>query len=301
MGSDQGVDAKESRDWTNMQRSAAIKKAPTLLSAPVELTGHWGRMKRHSVREVIYRVRASCLDQVRLLSDRQPTRIRIEGRTSRPPAIWLHPDGSSMAWILVDIADHAWIQLAYQFGHELGHVLANSWQPHAKPLPPSHWLEEAIVEGFSLRGLKRLAKTWKRDPPFSNDNDYSDEIIRYRRNILRRYARLAEKQGLRPHSAKWLADHRGEIETGGLIPFGQAASLIILNEYESTPNCIESLGALNRWPGRSSLPLEEYLRQWEASCLELQATPHLPNRLREIFGIVSRRGQYRKRLYSKQR
>src|SRR5262245_29647307 len=36
--------------------------------------------------------------------------------------------------------------LAYQFGHELGHVTANSWQPHAKPQPPSRWLEEALVE-----------------------------------------------------------------------------------------------------------------------------------------------------------
>jgi len=142
------------------------------------------------------------------------------------------------------------------------------------------------VEAFSLRGLKQLANTWKRDPPFSNDNHFSDEIIKYRRNILRRYARLAEKQGLRPDSAKWLVDHRDEMEAGGLIPFGQAASLIILNEFESAPNCIEALGALNRWPGRSSLPLEEYLRQWEASCLELQATPHLPNRLRELFGIA---------------
>ena len=54
--------------------------------------------------EVIYRVRASCLNQVRLLSD-WPTRIRIDRRTSRPPAIWLHSDASSMAWLLLDIVE----------------------------------------------------------------------------------------------------------------------------------------------------------------------------------------------------
>ena len=41
--------------------------------------------------------------------------------------------------------------------------MANSWQPHAKPRLPCQWLEEALVESFSLRGLGRLAKSWKRD------------------------------------------------------------------------------------------------------------------------------------------
>src|SRR5439155_21981130 len=86
-----------------------------------------------------------------LVSDRQPTRLRVDEHTSGPPAAWLHPDGSTMAWIIVDIGERAWAQLAYQFGHELGHVTANSWQPHAKPAAPCQWLEEAMVEAFTLR------------------------------------------------------------------------------------------------------------------------------------------------------
>ena len=57
--------------------------------------------------------------------------------------------------------------------------------------------------------------------------------------------------------------------------------MMILWEYERTPKCVESLGALNRWPGRSGVPIDEYLRQWEASCAELQATPLLPVLFRE--------------------
>jgi hypothetical protein len=66
-------------------------------------------------------------------------------------------------------------------------------------------------------------------------------------------------------------------------PFAQAASLTILAEYERAPDCVEALGALNRWPGRSGVPIEDYLRQWEASCAELQASPLLPTRRREIL------------------
>ena len=64
------------------------------------------------------------------------------------------------SWSIVDIGQQACAQL-YQFGHELGHVLANSWQPHAQPTNPCQWLEEAMVEAFSLRGLGQMRGEWR--------------------------------------------------------------------------------------------------------------------------------------------
>ena len=268
------------------QLSPPIEQAPTLLSAPIELAGDWGHMLPRSADQVVERMRHSCLNGVRLLSDRQPTRLRVDEHTSGSPAVWLHPDGSSMAWIIVDIGERAWSQLAYQFGHELGHVMANSWQPHAKPGPPCQWIEEALVEAFSLRGLGRLALSWKQDPPFAGDNAFGDAIADYRENIIQQYAKLAEEQGINNDSGAWFADHRSEIELAALNPFAQAASLTILAEYERAPDCVEALGALNRWPDRSGVPIEDYLRQWEASCAELQASPLLPARLRKMLRIA---------------
>ena len=263
------------------QLSPPIETAMTVLSAPIELAGDWGRMLPYAADQVVEHTRHACLDGVRLVSDRQPTRLRVDEHASGSPAIWLHPDGSSMAWIIVDIGERAWAQLAYQFGHELGHVLANSWQPHAKPALPCQWIEEALVEAFSLRGLGRLADLWAQDPPFANDNAFGTAIAGYRLDILQRYAGLATAQGGTADLAAWFAAHRGEIEAdGGLSPFARAAALAVLAEYESAPDCLEALGALNRWPGRSGVPIEEYLSQWEASCAELAASPLLPNRLR---------------------
>jgi hypothetical protein len=268
------------------QLSPPIEQAPTLLSAPIELAGDWGHMLPRSADQVLERMRHACLDGVRLLSDRQPTRLRVDEHTSGLPAVWLHPDGSSMAWIIVDVGERAWSQLAYQFGHELGHVLANSWQPHAKPMPPCQWLEEALVEAFSLRGLGRLAESWKQNPPFAGDNEFGNAIADYRQNIIQRYSALADEQGITRDPARWFADHRSEIEVAGLNPFARAASLTVLAEYERAPSCVEALGALNRWPGRTGVPIEDYFRQWEASCAELQASPLLPTSLREMLGIA---------------
>jgi hypothetical protein len=269
------------------QLFSPIEQAPTLLSAPIELAGDWGHMIPRSADLVVERMRRACLDGVRLVSDRQPTRLRVDEHTSGPPAVWLHPDGSSMAWVIVDIGERDWSQLAYQLGHELGHVMANSWQPHAKPLPPCQWIEEALVEAFSIRGLGRLAESWKESPPFPGDNAFGDAIARYRQDIIQRYAAQADEQGLGRNAAAWFADHRREIEVPGLNPFARAAAAaIVLAEYERVPSCVEALGALNRWPGRTGVQIEEYFHQWQASCAELQASPALPNYLRETWGIA---------------
>ncbi|TIV38596.1 MAG: hypothetical protein E5V99_05905, partial [Mesorhizobium sp.] len=234
---------------------------------------------------VIERMRQACLDGVRLLSDRQPTRLRVEEHTSGPPAIWLHPDASGMAWIIVDIGERDWSKLAYQFGHELGHVFANSWQADAKPAPPCQWLEEAMVEAFSLRGLWRLAKSWKHTPPFPGDNAFGDLIAKYRENIINGYQSLADFQGLAGDPPAWFAKHRSEIEVPSLNPFAQAMSLTILSEYEQAPDCVEALGALNRWPGRSRIPIGEYLQKWKESCAEIHASTRLPIHLGKLLGI----------------
>jgi hypothetical protein len=69
------------------------------------------------------------------VSDRQPERLRVEAHDSGLPAIWLYVDPPHTAWVIVDSA-RDWSKLAYQFGHELGHVLCNSWWPDARPRLP---------------------------------------------------------------------------------------------------------------------------------------------------------------------
>ena len=174
----------------------------TLLSAPIEMAGDWGHMLPRSAEEVVERMRHSCLDGVRLVSDRQPTRLRVDEHTSGNPAIWLHPDGSTMAWIIVDIGERDWSKLAYQFGHELGHVMANSWEPDAKPASPCGWLEEAMVEAFSIHGLGRLAESWKTNPPFPNDGAFGEAIADYRRKIIQGYT--GTRSGARKLDRLWL-------------------------------------------------------------------------------------------------
>jgi len=259
----------------------------TVLDAPLELAGNWGGMIPDSVLKVLDVSRRACLDGVRLVSDRQPTRIWVESQpVGGNPAIWLHPDGSTTAWVVVHIGERAWIQLAYQFGHELGHVLCNSWQAHAQSQPPCQWVEEALVAALSIRGLGRLADIWRTTPPFPDDNKYADSIVSYRDNLVNEFTKTAQDQGCLQDFAAWFYANRPAIEQNAGEVYSQVASTYFLQEFEKSETCIEALGALNRWPRRSAVPLPDYLRLWEESCLELGADPLLPKLLREVLGPV---------------
>jgi hypothetical protein len=249
-----------------------------LLSAPVELSGEWGDSPPGAAAVVIGRMRGACLTGVRLLSDQQPESIRVEDHSSGPPAIWLHDKPAQTAWIIVDIGARAWCQLAYQFGHELGHVLCNSWGPQAKSAPPCQWLEEAMVEAFSIRGLARLAEGWERDPPFPGDARYARAIRDYRQDLIKKYKELAPPG---PDIAGCYRNHCPDFTQGK----GDPMVLAVLAELENDKACVEDMGAVNRWPQRTAVPLEAYLSLWRKSCAELGAAGHPPMRLESLFNL----------------
>jgi len=80
------------------------------------------------------------------------------------------------------------------------------WRAPAKAVLPlgSAWLEEAIVGAFSIRGLGHLAESWKQNPPFAGDNEFGT-IADYRHNIIKRYAALADAQGITRDPTKLFA------------------------------------------------------------------------------------------------
>src|SRR5262245_37791984 len=267
-------------------RAEPVARPATLLDAPLEMYGDWGKSPPRAAAAVISRMRQACLAGNKLLSDRQPSALRVEHRSSGSPAIWLHDDGSTTAWIVVTIGERDWCKLAYQFGHELGHVLANSWGPDSKPRRPCQWLEEALVEAFSLRGLEKLADSWAERPPFANDAPFANAIRQYRRSAIENYEKIAFDQFRDSRADAWFRQYRSLLEDdGGITGPAQAVVTTILRELDTDARSIEDLGALNRWVGRSSVPIEQYVRLWQKSCAEIGVAGRLPKRLVGLLGL----------------
>jgi hypothetical protein len=260
-------------------------KQPTeaaLLSAPLELAGDWRESQPDAVMRVVSRVRDVSLSGVELLSDRQPKRIRIESRSADFPAIWLHNEDADLAWVLVVIGACNWSQLAYQFGHELGHVLCNSWDRLAIPSAPCQWLEESLAEAFTIRGLGLLATSSERDPPLANEAEFANEIRLQRDHRIKPYAAQAQNESC----AAWFHKARATLDRrGGESSAEGPATLEILAELEKNHASVADLGALNCWPARSGVPLEDYLTLWEQSCAEIGTPGRLPQMLRQVLGV----------------
>ena len=151
---------------TRIGRTQVRLQPVNLASVPLDTEGDWPDSDPQDALKVVSRVRDVALAGIRLLSDHQPLRIRVVDHRTGPPRVWLHKDTPGIAWIIVDIGVRRWAQLAYQFGHELGHVLCNSWLPETDLKPPTRWLEEALVDAFSIRNLALLAESWEKNPLF---------------------------------------------------------------------------------------------------------------------------------------
>src|ERR1700733_2265408 len=180
----------------------------TLLSAPLEFVGDWGASTLEDASVVITRTREICLTGLRLLSDDQPEVLRVESRSSGPPHIWL--ESPKRAYVVVDGTARDWGRMIYQFGHELGHVLSNSWQPDSLPLRPSQWLEEVLVEAFTFRSLALVADSWEQDSWLPGETGYSKDLRRYREFLIGGYRNGAA--GSKQWLNGWFADNRTALE-----------------------------------------------------------------------------------------
>ncbi len=256
----------------------------TLLTAELRLLGDWRGSASADVSAVIDCMRAACLGDVALLSDRQPEELWVEDRPDRYPAVWLHPDFPATAWVTLVVGPRQWCNLAYQFGHELGHVLGNSWAQDAMPRTPCQWVEEALVEAFALRGLDRMAERWSDAPPFPGDHGYARSIWSYGESIRRDYRAKASDQGMETGFAAWFEERKSLFEREGGIDVAAGAVTTMLDLMEAEPAICADIGALNRWPGRTGVPLADYLDYWQASCAELDAPGRLPLRIRQLAG-----------------
>jgi len=267
-------------------KTLSAAEGPSLLTAPLQVDGDWGQSAPWDARRVVARMREVCLAGVKLVSDRQPARLRVEDHATGLPHIWLHTDQPDLAWIVVDIGTRDWCKLAYQFGHELGHVLCNSWQWKSTGNPPCRWLEEAMVEAFSIRGLALLAASWHRNPPFPRDSAFSKSVDQYRVTTMEAYRRVGGPLPGEP-LAPWFRSNRDALDKAtGVGPDEGPAILTLAAEYLRDPALIADLGAVNRWPGRSAVAIGDYLRLWSKSCAELGAPNRLPALLAERLGIA---------------
>ena len=170
--------------------------------------------------------------------------------------------------------DRRWDQYAYQFGHELCHVMSR-YGEHGGGAKRNQWFEESLCEAAALHTLRALERRWAHSPPFPQWRDYAPAFGRYASLFLAEpHRRAAEREPL----AGWLSAHLAAMERD---PYRRRDNEVVagrlLSLFESLPGSWAALYALNRDPSDADATLSSYLGHWHDNA---------PDRFRPLVATI---------------
>lgn len=164
-----------------------------------------------------------------------------------------------------------WAQYAYQFSHEFCHILCNYREGGSQ----NKWFEESLCELASLYSLRRMAESWKTNPPYPNWKDYSGSLQSYAQNYI-------DKTKTPEDMAAWYRLHRKHLASN---PTDREKNRILavrlLPMFEKTPSLWKAVAHLNEGEDHKDRNFTEHMRAWHAN------TPrHLGPRIEEIANLL---------------
>tara|TARA_B100000927_G_C16459110_1_gene467105 strand:- start:923 stop:1768 length:846 start_codon:yes stop_codon:yes gene_type:complete len=159
-----------------------------------------------------------------------------------------------------------WAQYAYQFSHEICHVLCGYENDYRGNL----WFEESLCETASLYCLRAMSRKWRTTPPYGNWRSYSPALFDYADNIQRGRDDYIEilRTGLpmyyRKHAAHLSGNPTDRKKNG-------AIALVLLTLFERKPEHWNAIQWLNSSPSPEGETFLQYLTKWHRAVPEKHA------------------------------
>ncbi len=210
--------------------------------------------------------------------------ISVYHREDFPQTDFLH-DWRGRIRIGLASEETRWAQMAFQFGHEFCHALAQhsaaakrSWHP---PRHANLWFEECVCETSSLFVLQKLAIAWRAEPPFPQWRTYSGALADY---ATERLARPDHQLSPDQSFHDWFGKNEPSLREN---PALRARNVIVARQllplFEAEPAGWESICYLNLGLRKQGKLLAQHLNEWQSA-----APPKLRpfvGRVMAVFGI----------------
>ena len=180
--------------------------------------------------------------------------------------------------IRINAQGNGWSQYAYQFAHELCHVMTNFDRAREHR---HKWFEESLCEMASLFVLYRLADVWAANPPagIAASRSFAPVHADYARDVELKYPAV-------PHSElpRWLEANIGGMEASSTErDLNGVVAVALLGFFRHDPTLWRDCAWLNHWDPSGDGAFGEYLDSWEA-CLNGAAAPgRVPALVRALF------------------
>jgi len=140
--------------------------------------GDWGNTQIEDIKKLLENVAGQFL---RYFAKQPNERIRIQCHPNEDPRILfrISPNDEYVIWL--NTRDRLWSQFSYQFAHEFCHLLSGYEKFRLKT---NKWFHETLCELASIFALKRMAVTWRTNPPYPSWTDYVQALKSYVDNIV---------------------------------------------------------------------------------------------------------------------
>lgn len=200
--------------------------------------------------------------------------------TDDPPIALFRSSPEEPYRIFLQARGRHWSQFAYQFSHELCHVLSDYERLRGSR---NRWFHEAICELASVFTLRRMAEAWPTQPPYPNWAGYAQSLASYAEVYLVKDERRVPAGTT---LAGWVSSEEESLRRDCLQRDKNAVvAYSLLPIFESNPTL---WNAVLRLPN-SSAKFRDYLIEWHASVGS--AEKPLVERMLGIFGLKRGRGE----------
>lgn len=233
-------------------RAMHPQKAPTIKV----VEGGWGDARVQDIEKVFNSAAGEILAFV---PSRRELTIIVRHDESGPMTLYERGANGEFT-VLIDVEDRRWSQYAYQFAHEIVHVLAMN-EPRRSS--PNKWFEESLGEAASLFALRRMAATWRTNPPYSNWKDYAPSLAKYAEQAL------DEKHRQLPANLTFVEWFEANEEQMRRNPYLREKDELIANQllplFEAGPQSWDAVTYLNLSRPNGAATFDDYLTDWESN------------------------------------
>lgn len=239
-----------------VRKAGKVNSKKMGLSIRVE-GGGWGSACKEDIESVLYSVADELLTRV-------PAKLTtpiVVTHTHRNPVALYHRGANGEYQVQLHARDQRWSQLAYEFAHELCHIMSNYEENvGADTVKHNQWFEETLCEAASLHTLRSMAMTWES----SADNSRWVELA----PALRKFADQLVAEGHRQLPAdtplaKWLSENEDRLRNDPYLrEKNEVVANLLLPLFEENRENWAALHYLNLDANDARNNLNQYLRNW---------------------------------------
>lgn len=219
--------------------------------------GGWGGVPRESIETVLYAVADELMTR---LPGKLAVPIVVTHTEDSPIALYERGPGGEYQ-VRLHAKGENWHLFAYEFAHELCHILSNFDENSGADVTKyNQWFEETLCETASLFTLESLAATWEAAPPGAKWSEPAKKLRRFFDHLIAEGHRQ-----LPPHTPlqAWLHDNEERLRTDPYLRNdNEVVANLLLPLFRDNPQHWESLGYLNLDPDDARSSLHDYLRHW---------------------------------------